>query len=153
MSDALKSLEAYGRYVADLIERFAVKRSTVTVWSISKYMGVVEGEIFLEDGYRLRIREEIDFAAGLIVSYGYEAYQGDKRLYWYDDFPHPNDPTLAETYPHHKHIPPNIKQNRVPAPNIKFDRPNLAGLLEEITRIKQGNKEKGTPKPPKDEGK
>lgn len=79
MSDALKSLEAYGRYVADLIERFAVKRSTVTVWSISKYTGVVEGEIFLEDGYRLRIREEIDFAAGLIVSYGYEAYQGGEN--------------------------------------------------------------------------
>lgn len=100
MSEELKSLEAYSRYVANLIARFGVKRSTVTVWSISKYMGVVEGEIFLDGGYRLRIREEIDFAAGLIVSYGYEVYRGHQRLYWYDDFPHPNDPELAETYPH-----------------------------------------------------
>ncbi len=137
MSEELKSLEAYSRYVAGLIDRFGVKRSTVTVWSISKYMGVVEGEMFLEEGYRLRIREEIDCAAGLIVSYGYEVYRGDKRLYWYDDFPHPNDPGLAETYPHHKHVPPNIKRNRVPAPNIKFERPNLAELLKEIEEVRR----------------
>jgi len=136
----LKSLEAYSRYVANLIERFGVKRSTVTVWSISKYMGIVEGEMFLDGGYRLRVREEIDFEVGLIVSYGYEVYHGDKRLYWYDDFPHPNDPALAETYPHHKHVPPDIKRNRVPAPNIKFERPNLAELLEEIERISQGKR-------------
>ncbi|MGQ9626402.1 MAG: toxin-antitoxin system TumE family protein [Anaerolineae bacterium] len=30
---------------------------------------------------------------------------GRERLYWYDDFPHPNDPILASTFPHHKHIP------------------------------------------------
>ncbi len=136
----MKSLEAYSRYVANLIERFGVKRSTVTVWSISKYMGIVEGEMFLDGGYRLRVREEIDFEVGLIVSYGYEVYHGDKRLYWYDDFPHPNDPALAETYPHHKHVPPDIKRNRVPAPNIKFERPNLAELLEEIERISQGKR-------------
>ncbi len=140
MSEELKSLEAYSRYVANLIERFGVKRSTVTVWSISKYMGIVEGEMFLDGGYRLRVREEIDFEVGLIVSYGYEVYHGDKRLYWYDDFPHPNDPALAETYPHHKHVPPDIKRNRVPAPNIKFERPNLAELLEEIERISQGKR-------------
>ncbi len=96
--------------------------------------------MFLDGGYRLRVREEIDFEVGLIVSYGYEVYHGDKRLYWYDDFPHPNDPALAETYPHHKHVPPDIKRNRVPAPNIKFERPNLAELLEEIERISQGKR-------------
>ena len=36
---------------------------------------------------RLRMREEIDFDAGIITSYGYEVYQGEERLYWYDDFP------------------------------------------------------------------
>ena len=99
--------------------------------------GIAEGEIFVGGGYRLRIREEIDFTEGMIVSYGYEAYYEDKRLYWYDDFPHPNDPTLAETYPHHKHVPPNIKRNRQPAPNMKFERPNLAELLKEIDEIRQ----------------
>ena len=137
MSEVLKSLEAYSRYVADLMDRFAVERSTVTVWSISKYMGIAEGEIFVGEGYRLRIREEIDFAEGVVVSYGYEAYCGDERLYWYDNFPHPNDPTLAETYPHHKHVPPNIKRNRIPAPNMRSGRPNLAELLKEIDEIRR----------------
>jgi hypothetical protein len=49
-----------------------------------------------------------------------------------DDFPHPNDPTLASTMPHHKHIPPDIKHHRIPAPSIGFDRPNLPLLLREI---------------------
>ncbi len=138
MNEALKSLEAYSEYVARVTERFDVMRSTVVVWSISKYIGIAEGEIFIRGGYRLRIREEIDFAEGLIVSYGYEVYREDQRLYWYDDFPHPNDPILAETYPHHKHVPPNIKRNRIPAPNMRFDRPNLEELLKEIEAISQG---------------
>lgn len=84
------------------------------------------------NGLRLRMREEMDFEAGLIVSYGYEVYRGDERLYWYDDFPHPNDPTLAANFPHHKHVPPDIKHHRVPAPNMSFAQPNLPALLEEI---------------------
>jgi len=46
--------------------------------------------------------------------------------------------SLAETYPHHKHVPPNIKRNRIPAPNMRFDRPNLEELLKEIEAISQG---------------
>ena len=77
----------------------------------------------------------------MIVSYGYEAYCGNERLYWYDDFPHPSDPTLAKTHPHHKHVPPNIKRNRIPAPNMKFERPNLDELLKEINEIRRRKKE------------
>ena len=84
-------------------------------------------------GYRMR--EEIDFDAGIITSYGYEVYRGEERLYWYDDFPHPNDQTLASTMPHHKHIPPDIKHHRIPAPGISFDRPNLPFLLQEIEEV------------------
>lgn len=83
----------------------------------------------------MRIREEIDFEAAIIVSYGYEVYRGDKRLFWYDDFPHPGDKTLAATFPHHKHLPPNIKRHRVPAPEISFERPNLPYLLQEIIAL------------------
>ena len=43
------------------------------------------------NGLRLRMREEVDFDAGIIISYGYEVYRGEERLYWYDDFPHPSD--------------------------------------------------------------
>jgi hypothetical protein len=81
------------------------------------------------------MREELDFDAERITSYGYEIYRGEERLYWYDDFPHPNDQTLASTFPHHKHIPPDIKRNRVPAPEINFMRPNLPVLLREIEEI------------------
>lgn len=78
------------------------------------------------------MREELDFDAALIAAYGYEVYQNEERLYWYDDFPHPNDPTLAVTHPHHKHIPPDIKHHRIPAPGLSFSAPNLPFIITEI---------------------
>jgi hypothetical protein len=41
---------------------------------------------------------------------------------------------LASTHPHHKHVPPGIKHNRIPAPNMRFTKPNLPALIEEIER-------------------
>ena len=131
----LKSLDEYSRFIAELIDRSGIEHSTVTVWSVSKYTGIAEGEIFLINEYRFRMREEIDFDEGLITSYGYEVYRGDNRLYRYDDFPHPNDSSLASTHPHHKHVPPDIKHNRKPAPAISFSRPNLPELLREIEEL------------------
>jgi len=52
------------------------------------------------------------------------------KLYWYDSWPHLNDPALASTHPHHKHVPPDIKHNRVPAPALSFAEPNLPFLIE-----------------------
>ena len=60
------------------------------------------------------------------------SYPDKEKLYWFDSFPHPNDISLASTDPHHKHVPPDIKHHRIPAPNISFTRPNLALLIEEI---------------------
>ena len=128
----LKSLASYSRFVGELLHRPTVKRSTLAIWSDSRYTGIAEGEVFFSNGIRLRVREELDFDACLITSYGYEVYRGRERLYWYDDFPHPNDPNLASTYPHHKHVPPDIKHNRIPAPETGFIRPNLPGLIREI---------------------
>lgn len=119
-ANPLKLLGEYSRFVAELLNRQTVTRSTVAVWSESPYTGVTEGEVFFEQGFRLRMREELDFDAGLITAYGYEVYRGEERLYWYDDFPHPNNPALASTHPHHKHIPPDIKHNRIPAPGLSF---------------------------------
>jgi hypothetical protein len=136
----LKSLSDYSRFVVELLSQPPVERSTVTVWSASAYTGVAEGEVFFAKNLRLRIREELDFDAGLITAYGYEVYQGTDRLYWYDDFPHPNDPTLASTFPHHKHVPPNIKRNRIPAPEISFTEPNLPALIQEIEALIQLDK-------------
>jgi hypothetical protein len=128
----LSSLAEYSQFVAELLNRPSVSRSTVAVWSDSPYTGIAEGEVFFSNGARLRIREEVDFEAGLITAYGYEVYRGEDRLFWYDDFPHPNDPELATTFPHHKHVPPDIRHHRIPAPAMNFTRPNLLVLLGEI---------------------
>ena len=136
MSDnPLESLTSYSRFVAELLDRSTVERSTVVVWSDSPYTGIVEGEVFFYNNIRLRLREELDFDAGLITSYGYEMYRREERLYWYDDFPHPNDRTLASTFPHHKHVPPDIKRNRVPAAEMSFTRPNLPVLVQEAEEL------------------
>ena len=134
----LQSLAVYSRFVAELLDRSSVERSTVVVWSASPYTGIAEGEVYFSHGIRIRLREELDFDAGLITSYGYEVYRHDERLYWYDDFPHPNDPMLASTFPHHKHVPPDIKHNRIPAPEMSFPRPNLPVLLREIEEVITG---------------
>jgi len=131
----LKSLTSYSHFVTELLHRPTVERSTVVVWSDSRYTGVAEGEVFFSNGIRLRLREELDFDTGLITSYGYEVYRGTERLYWYDDFPHPHDPELAATFPHHKHVPPDIKHTRVPAPEMSFTRPNLPVLIREIEEL------------------
>jgi hypothetical protein len=73
----------------------------------------------------------------------YERFVYDKNvLYWYDSWPHPNDPSLASTHPHHKHVSPGIKHNRIPAPNMSFTRPNLTVLIEEIERDLLGSGER-----------
>ena len=135
IANPLQSLGDYSRFVAELLGQPDVESSTVAVWSDSPYTSVAEGEVFFANGLRLRMREEVDLDAGLIMSYGYEVYRGEERLYWYDDFPHPNDPKLASTLPHHKHVPPDIKHNRIPAPNLSFERPNLPALIQEIEEL------------------
>lgn len=65
----LRSLTDYSHFVAELLSRPSVQRSTVTVWSVSRYTGIAEGEVFFSSGVRLRLREELDFDAGLITSY------------------------------------------------------------------------------------
>jgi hypothetical protein len=131
----LASLASYSQFLAALLDRSGIVHSTVTVWSTSPYTGIAEGEVIFVDGFRLRMREELDFDEQLIASYGYEVYRAAEKLYWYDDFPHPNDPTLAPTHPHHKHVPPNIKRNRIPAPGISFKAPNLPRIIQELEEI------------------
>ncbi len=136
MSDAaLTSVADYSRFVAEALSRSSVTRSTVAVWSDSPCTGIAEGEVFFVGGVRLRLRGELDFEAGLIAAYGYEVYLGEERLFWYDDFPHPDDPTLVATFPHHKHVPPDIRRHRIPAPGMSFVVPNLPVLLKEIEAI------------------
>jgi hypothetical protein len=105
----------------------------------------------------LCVYEVVDFQEGLITAYRYEVsrcqppftekplpeastyclahYLHKRKLYWYDSWPHPNDPALAVTHPHHKHILPDIKRHRVPAPGLSFTEPNLPFLVDEIRRL------------------
>ena len=132
VGNPLGSVDSYTQFLAKLLDRPDMIRSTITVWPVSPYTGIAEGELFFAGGFRLRMREEVDFDDQLITAYGYEAYQGAEKLYWYDDFPHPNDLSLASTHPHHKHIPPNIKRNRIPAPGLSFTKPNLPQIIKEL---------------------
>jgi hypothetical protein len=67
--------------------------------------------------------------------YGYEVWRGNEKLYWYDSQPHPDDPALRSTHPHHKHIPPDIKHHRISAPEMSFIQPNLPVLIREIEAL------------------
>ena len=100
-------------------------------------MATVSGEIAFSGGYRLVVKERLTFDTGplVLMRYGYEVWRGDKKLYWYDSQPHLDDSMLADTHPHHKHIPPDIKHHRVPAPELSFTEPNLLFLIQEIEQL------------------
>jgi hypothetical protein len=97
----------------------------------------VAGEIYFNAGLRLIVRERLTFdrLPVMIDGYGYEVWQAEEKLYWHDPQLHPDDPSLQATHPHHKHIPPNIKHHRVPAPGLSFTQPNLPGLIREVERL------------------
>ncbi|MEW6402722.1 MAG: DUF6516 family protein [Chloroflexota bacterium] len=133
-----QSLREYEEYVYTLRQRFPiVQRSTLVVIRRGKRVAVLKGEITLAEGYRITVQERLSVDTGTveIEFYGYEIWQNAKKLAWYDAQPHPNDPTLASTHPHHKHIPPDIKHNRIPAPNMNFTQPNLPALISEIGNL------------------
>ncbi|HID87146.1 MAG TPA: hypothetical protein EYP55_07170 [Anaerolineae bacterium] len=95
---------------------------------------MLRGKLEFARGITLQVAELVDVAEGRIRRYSYAVKRDDEELYWYDPQPHPDDPRLAETYPHHKHVPPNIKHNRIPAPGMSFEKPNLPFLIKEIER-------------------
>ncbi len=58
-ANPLASLSAYSRFVAELLSRETVERSTVIMYSSSPFTGTAEGEGFLCHAFRLRLREEL----------------------------------------------------------------------------------------------
>jgi hypothetical protein len=129
----LLSRPDYEQWLYAIPDTYAsVRSSTLRFFTTSATAGVVQGTVFFRDGYELRVSEVIDFAVGDILDYGYEVFQDGEKLYWYDPQPHPENPDLAASHPHHKHIPPDIKHHRVPAPELAFTKPNLPFLIQEI---------------------
>lgn len=138
MSDPLRTIEDYELFLYSLPERFsAIRKSTLVLVRRGATLARVAGELAFDHSFRLIIRERLvyDRLPVVIDSYGYEIWRGDEKLCWYDSQPHPNEPALQSTHPHHKHIPPDMKHNRVPAGNMSFERPNLPGLIEEVEAL------------------
>ena len=131
----LTTLADYETFIYSLQDRFpTILRTTLTVIHRGQNVAELRGDVEFEGRLHLGVREYLrfDLEPPRLLQYSYEVWRGDEKLYWYDSQPHPNDPVLARTYPHHKHIPPSIKRNRVPAPDLSFTRPNLPFLIEEI---------------------
>ncbi len=125
----------YGKLIYSLQERYAsVRRSTLVLASIGSTLAKLEGQVIFDSDVVLDVWELVDFETGQIRNYSYEIYHASEKIAWYDPFEHPHIAELASTYPHHKHILPDLKHNRISAPGISFGQPNLPTLIEEIER-------------------
>lgn len=132
-----QSLREYEEYIYRLPQAHpSISYSTLVLVRRGRRTAILHGELAFQNGIRLSIRERLslDSDAVVIEDYGYEFWQNGIKIAWYDSQPHPNNLLLASTHPHHKHIPPDIKHDRIPAPDLSFERPNLSFLIEEIQR-------------------
>jgi hypothetical protein len=135
MSHPLRTLEDYELFLYTLTEHYkSIRHSTVTLVRRGASLARVSGELHFDKNFRLVLLERIlaERLPATIEAYGYEIWRGQEKLCWYDCQPHHEDATLAATHPHHKHIPPDLKNHRVPAPEMSFTRPNLPNLIAEI---------------------
>lgn len=133
-----QSLRDYEAFIYSLPQKFpSIQRSTLTIIRKGHSFAELVGEIHITGSYRLMVYELLHWRddAISIRSYSYEVWQDNEKLYWYDSQPHPQDPALASSHPHHKHVPPDIKHNRIPAPDFKFNAPNLPFLIKEAEEL------------------
>lgn len=138
MNNPLQTIEDYELFLYTLQESFpSIQQSTVVLIRRGISLAKSDGEIHFSKGFRLVLRERLlfDRQPGIIDWYGYEVWRNDEKLYWYDSQPHPSDTKLESTHPHHKHIPPNINRNRIPAPEMSFLKPNLPSVIREIEEL------------------
>lgn len=135
MQNPLASRELYEEYIYTIVERHVgISRSTLTLVPRSATVAHASGKVELASGLEVRVRETIDFEDARILDYSYEIRRGERILSWFDSQPHPDDPSLIESFPHHQHIPPDIKRHRIPAADLSFDRPNLDYLVELLAK-------------------
>lgn len=135
MTNPLNTPDDYELFIYTLSERYpVVHRSMVRFVRRGATLARVVGDIHFDKEVRLVVRERIVYhrLPAVIDEYGYEVWQDQTKLYWYDSQPHPDDATLQSTHPHHKHVPPDIKHHRIPAPGFSFAQPNLPVLIHEI---------------------
>jgi len=136
MTNPLRTADDYELFIYAIKERFpSVRRSTLTFVRRGSSLAKVSGELHFDRDVRLVVRERIvyDRQPAMIDSYGYEVWKGNEKQYWYDSQPHPDEEILKNTHPHHKHVHPDMKHHRIPAPLMSFSRPNLSELVAEIS--------------------
>ncbi len=135
----LRTFDDYELFLYTLTDRYplSITRSTLVLVRIGATLARVTGDVWFNHGFRLSVRERLsgDRLPLVIVSYGYEVWGGLEKLYWYDSQPHPDDPALQSTHPHHKHVPPDMKHHRIPSPEMSFNEANLPFLLLGIERL------------------
>jgi hypothetical protein len=138
MIQAFRTPEDYELFLYTLAEHFpVVQQATLVFVRRGATLARVEGEVFFKNSIRITVRERLVYhrLPLIIDSYGYEIWHGEEKLCWYDSQPHPTEPSLQSTHPHHKHIPPDIKHNRIPAPTMSFVQPNLPALIREVEAL------------------
>lgn len=139
MDRSLSSIELYSQAIYRFLDDISIMhRYTMNIYPCGASLGILEGTIEFDRELTLRIRERLDFAREKILVYSYEIWRGQEQLVWYDPQEHPDDASLTISFPHHKHIPPDIKHHRTPAPELSFTRPNLPVLIEEIKKLIKG---------------
>ena len=138
MNDPLRTPEDYELFLYTIAELFSsVRRSTLTFVRRGTSLARVAGELYFDHDIRVIVRERLVYSRlpAVIDWYGYEVWRGAEKLFSYDPQPHASDISLQSTHPHHKHIPPGIKHNRIPAPNISFTRPNRPEIIQEVDAL------------------
>ena len=119
MSDPFRTPEDYELFLYSLPDLYpSIRGSTVTLVRRGVSLARVTGELHFDRNVRLVVRERLVYDRLPIVmdSYGYEFWQGEEKLCWYDSQPHPDDPSIHGTDPHHKHVPPTSSTTVFPHP-------------------------------------
>ena len=132
------TLADYELFIYAIQDNFpTIQFATLVVIRQASNVATVKGDLHFRAGFRLHVREVVRFdrTPPQLSRYGYEVWQANEKLYWYDSQAHPHDPTLVSTHPHHKHIPPDIKHHRIPAPGLSFTEPNLPFLIHEVEQL------------------
>ncbi|MCX7045611.1 MAG: DUF6516 family protein [Candidatus Sumerlaeota bacterium] len=138
MTNTFRTPEDYELFLYTLRDRHVfIRNSSLTFVRRGATLARISGELHFDEDIRLVVRERLIFDSlpMTIDAYGYEIWHKEEKLCWYDSQPHPDDPLLQTNHPHHKHVPPNIKKNRIPAPDLSFARPNLPVIIHEIEAL------------------
>lgn len=135
MSSPLADVNSYSAFVYSLRERHRfVSVSTLALIPLGATLAKLEGSLQCGGELRVDVFELVDFVEKRIRTYSYEIYRGHEKICWYDPWEHPEEPSLAATFPHHRHLPPDLREHRAPASGISFHSPNLDVVLDDVQR-------------------